>query len=142
DLPGPTGERNTWRVHPRGMVLGLAEAVEDAVHQLAAALATGNRLAVPAAAAGWLSALPEALRGCVALRPSDGFEPWQAALLAGAEGRVAAWRRQLAAQPGPLRPILVADPDYVLERLLVERCVTVNTAATGGNAGLMGLGES
>ena len=142
DLPGPTGERNTWSVHPRGVVLGLAEAVEDAVHQLAAALATGNRLAVPAAAAGWLSALPEALRGCVALRPSDGFEPWQAALLAGAEGRVAAWRRQLAAQPGPLRPILVADPDYVLERLLVERCVTVNTAATGGNAGLMGLGES
>jgi len=45
----------------------------------------------------------------------------------------------LAERDGPLCPLIVADDDggYPLYRLLVERVVSVNTAAAGGNAALL-----
>jgi len=40
-------------------------------------------------------------------------------------------------------PVIVPDPDgrYDWTRLVVERTVTVNTAAAGGNAALLSLAE-
>ena len=51
--------------------------------------------------------------------------------------------RSLAAAPGRIVPIIVpgADGRYDWTRLVVERTVTVNTAAAGGNAALLSLSE-
>jgi RHH-type proline utilization regulon transcriptional repressor/proline dehydrogenase/delta 1-pyrroline-5-carboxylate dehydrogenase len=54
---------------------------------------------------------------------------------------------RVAARPGPIVSVqgLSADAvaqgqSYVLDRLLAERSISVNTAAAGGNASLMTIG--
>jgi len=49
----------------------------------------------------------------------------------------------LAQRPGPIVGVTAMQPgavDIPLERLLIERALSVNTAAAGGNASLMTLG--
>ena len=138
-LPGPTGESNTLGFHPRGAVLGLADSEGGWLHQLAAVLATGNRLLLPAGGAceAWCRSLPEALQGRVSVDPQGLAAPFAAALLDLPEA--ARWRDMLARREGAILPCLEPVPYYPVEWLVVERCVTVNTAATGGNTALMGL---
>ena len=52
-------------------------------------------------------------------------------------------RDVFAAAPGSIVPIVAcgADGSYDWTRLVVERTVTVNTAAAGGNAALLSLAE-
>ncbi len=154
DLPGPTGESNRLTFAPRGRVLCLVEgcsgpdpAAGEALllAQIAAALACGNRVLLvatpavealrerlPAAAAAKLACLPEAaaLAACDAL------------LFSGSVATEAALRARLAGLDGPLRPLLARrhwPRGWPLDRLLVERVLTVNTAAAGGNAALATL---
>lgn len=46
-LPGPAGERNTWTLMPRERVLCVADSEQDALVQLAAAMATGCEVLWP-----------------------------------------------------------------------------------------------
>jgi RHH-type transcriptional regulator, proline utilization regulon repressor / proline dehydrogenase / delta 1-pyrroline-5-carboxylate dehydrogenase len=63
-------------------------------------------------------------------------------LLDVATSRARQVRAELAATVGPLVPAIVAvDGSYDWMRLVVERTVTVNTAAAGGNAVLLSLSE-
>ena len=51
--------------------------------------------------------------------------------------------QEVAALEGPIRPIFAVQPgplSYPLDFLLAERSTSTNTAAAGGNAGLMALG--
>ncbi|WP_153010727.1 hypothetical protein, partial [Aquitalea magnusonii] len=51
-------------------------------------------------------------------------------------------RQQLAQRDGALIPLLLAGEEgYNLHRLVVERAVSVNTTAAGGNASLMSIGD-
>ena len=111
---------------------------------LAAALATGGRPVLPAGSAGdaVVAALPEALRkemgrGAVTDAGID------AVLFAGDADRLAALRRQVAERPGIILPV-VTEAELTqgigLERLMVERSLSINTAAAGGNASLMTIG--
>jgi delta 1-pyrroline-5-carboxylate dehydrogenase len=54
-----------------------------------------------------------------------------------------AWLRelrvQLAAQEGPIVPVVIKADAYALEWLLVEQSVSRNTAALGGDARLLAL---
>ena len=52
-------------------------------------------------------------------------------------------RAELAAAPGRIVPVILpnAEGRYDWARLIVERTVTVNTAAAGGNAALLSLAE-
>ncbi len=50
---------------------------------------------------------------------------------------------QIAARPGPIvgvQGLAHGEPNIALERLLIERSLSVNTAAAGGNASLMTIG--
>ena len=42
---------------------------------------------------------------------------------------------------GPIVPLLMPEHDYDLTRLVHERTVSINTAAAGGNASLMTIGN-
>ena len=51
--------------------------------------------------------------------------------------------QQLASRPGPIVSVTTlagADAAVPLERLMIERSLSINTAAAGGNASLMTIG--
>jgi RHH-type proline utilization regulon transcriptional repressor/proline dehydrogenase/delta 1-pyrroline-5-carboxylate dehydrogenase len=152
-LPGPTGEKNTYELHPRGYVLCHAQTRLGALVQLGATLATGNIacFAETAAAITLMAELPPPIRARTrAAREvlQHPVETIEAALFEGEPPAAAAWCRQLAERAGPIvrpqcaTPNGIADgsAEYVLDRLMAERSISVNTAAAGGNATLMTIG--
>jgi RHH-type transcriptional regulator, proline utilization regulon repressor / proline dehydrogenase / delta 1-pyrroline-5-carboxylate dehydrogenase len=65
-----------------------------------------------------------------------------AVLFAGSRVDLLAVVQRLAGREGPIVPIYLANSDgrYPLEFLVRERCVSINTAAAGGNASLITIG--
>ena len=141
-LPGPVGEENRLLLLPRGRVLGIAGTAFEALHQFGAALASGNRFVL--AGAEGLRTLRELLPA--ALQPHIEFTgDWEkaefdAVLLSG-DARTGEVARALAGRPGPIVQIVCGAPEFGLFRLIKEKCVSVNTAAAGGNASLMTIGK-
>ena len=141
-LPGPTGEDNRLEFVPRGLLAGVADDQAGLVHQLIAALASGNRLLLADSdeARALLVALPQAVRARIRC-DTNWFDQDFAALLFDGNGVDAdRWRRRLAGRDGALVPLLRPSPHYDMSRLAHERTVTINTTAAGGNASLMAMG--
>jgi len=146
-LPGPTGERNTYALVPRGAVLTIAQTHADRMYQFAAVLAAGARaLWIDSAESrATLAELPHPLRARVELAPdplATGIELDTAWVQADAP-TVRDWSLRLAQRPGAIVSLHASAPGERIapfDRLLVERSVSVNTAAAGGNASLMTLG--
>jgi RHH-type proline utilization regulon transcriptional repressor/proline dehydrogenase/delta 1-pyrroline-5-carboxylate dehydrogenase len=144
-LPGPTGERNEYRTVPRARVLCLAADENDRLVQLAAACAVGARAAWPAGACALLERLPRLLQAQV-----DQIDDWTAGgaqvdvvLHHGEPADLRAVCQQVAQWPGAIVAVIGLAPgaaDVPLERLVIERSTSVNTAAAGGNASLMTIG--
>ena len=146
-LPGPTGERNSYAILPRERVLCLAETNDDRLAKLALVLSLGTRAVWPveASASALRARLPEIVREAVIeVRDWTAAEARYDAVLhhGSRESRLAAGRL-LAEREGPivlLHAFEPGEPPLTVERLLVERVVSVNTAAAGGNASLMTVG--
>jgi len=140
ELPGPFGERNTLGFHPRGTAWLVAATELERCAQLACALATGNRalLTDSESTRAFVQALPPAVRGRIDLAADPLAAAPDAVLFDGTPAESTAIREQLVLREGPIAPMLHRDPDYDVTRLVTERCVSVNTAAAGGNAQLMG----
>lgn len=144
-LAGPTGERNTWRIVPRRGVLCLARDDGDRLAQLAAVLAVGGRALWPAETGAFLHTLPPEVRQHVApiAGPGSTDAAFDLVLLHGTLDELAAVQRTLAQRDGPVVGVERFEPGDAripLERLVVERALSVNTAAAGGNASLMTIG--
>ncbi|KMN29847.1 transcriptional regulator [Chromobacterium sp. LK1] len=141
NLPGPTGERNSLQFAPRGKVACQAATTQALAEQLAAAFATGNRALLPANEAG--RELAAKLGALVELDADVLAADVGAVLFSGSEAEAEAAQRALAARDGALVPLLRADAQghYNLHRLVVERALSVNTTAAGGNASLMSIGD-
>jgi RHH-type proline utilization regulon transcriptional repressor/proline dehydrogenase/delta 1-pyrroline-5-carboxylate dehydrogenase len=135
ELSGPVGERNLYQLEPRGALLCVAQTEAGLLAQLSAALATGNRALVQAP--GLPRDLPDELRSVV--EPVREGSPFAAVLFEGDGEALLRLNREVAALPGPVRPVF-GPGDYPLPLLLRERVVSTNTAAAGGNAGLMTIG--
>jgi RHH-type proline utilization regulon transcriptional repressor/proline dehydrogenase/delta 1-pyrroline-5-carboxylate dehydrogenase len=147
-LPGPTGERNTYALLPRQSILAIAPDASDRLFQLAHVLAAGARAIWPddtATRSQWQQ-LPPAVRERVELTTEPLRADVQVALVQADADAVRGWSRKLAASPGAVVTLHACAPGertpcaYPLESLVVERSVSVNTAAAGGNASLMTLG--
>ena len=144
-LAGPTGEANLYAVLPREAVLCLAETEADRLVQLAAVLAVGSRAVWPADARSLFEQLPDAVKDCVLLAQdwSSDIVYFDALLHRGTAERMQSVLRQLAERPGPIVGITSLAPGegaVPLERLVIERSLSINTAAAGGNASLMTIG--
>lgn len=138
-LPGPTGERNTLGFAPRGTIGCVASTPDERFRQLIVALACGNRvvLADDDEARQLAAALPQQVT--LAADPAQAG-PLDAVLYAGPAEGAAVLRRRLAERDGALVPLILAGSDgYEMYRLVVERSLSVNTAAAGGNASLMSM---
>ncbi|WP_426958177.1 trifunctional transcriptional regulator/proline dehydrogenase/L-glutamate gamma-semialdehyde dehydrogenase [Muricoccus radiodurans] len=140
-LPGPVGESNAYSLHPRGTALCRAATPFGLMAQVSTALATGNRVRVEA---------PESVRAALSGAPVvlDGGEDFDAVLFEGEADTLRAVALEVAAIEGRIRPVLGATSHglaggtegYALDMLLLERAVSTNTAAVGGNASLMTIG--
>ncbi|SFC63579.1 L-proline dehydrogenase /delta-1-pyrroline-5-carboxylate dehydrogenase [Polaromonas sp. OV174] len=143
-LVGPTGERNVYSLHPREAALCLAESEDSLLFQLAGALAVGCRVI-------WLScperqalraSLPLDVQEAIALATNwlaPGVE-FDIALHQGSRADLLATAALLAQREGPivnLRCFAIDGEEAPLEALVIERAVSTNTAAAGGNASLM-----
>ena len=144
-LPGPTGEINSYQILPRERVLCLATQEADLLTQLACVLATGGQALWPVQHTALHARLPASVQEHVAL-----VAQWQAegvwldaVLHHGDRDALRTACQAIAARPGPIVSVtgLPAGSTAVpLERLVLERSLSVNTAAAGGNASLMTIG--
>ncbi len=145
ELAGPTGESNRYGVLPRDCVLCLADDDLDRLVQLAAVLAVGARALWPQGALEAWQRLPAEVRTRVALVPDwtgDSIR-FDAVLHHGSAQALREVSRRVAERAGPIVAVIGLPAGEVavpLERLIVERAVSVNTAAAGGNASLMTIG--
>jgi RHH-type proline utilization regulon transcriptional repressor/proline dehydrogenase/delta 1-pyrroline-5-carboxylate dehydrogenase len=146
ELPGPVGESNVYRLHPRGNVLCLAASAFGLLAQIGAVLATGNRAHVFAPGhRALLDRFPETVRRHVTIVERADAASCAAVLVEGEADTLRAFAREVAALDGPVRPVFVISPasvgaiadDDLACLLMAERAVSTNTAAAGGNASLM-----
>ena len=144
-LPGPTGESNTYALQARQAVLCLADNDAARLAQLAAVRSVGSRAVWPAEAAPLHARLTPQQQAHIVLvdnwrQPGVFFD---LVLHQGSAGSLQALAQYLANRPGPIIGIVGNaghESSIALERLLVERAISVNTTAAGGNASLMAIG--
>jgi RHH-type proline utilization regulon transcriptional repressor/proline dehydrogenase/delta 1-pyrroline-5-carboxylate dehydrogenase len=146
-LPGPTGERNSYMVLPREHVLCLADSEADLLCQLAAVLAVGSRavLVEGELARSVFGKLPKDVQARVQViadwkRDEAAFD---AVIHHGDSDQLREVCEIIANRGGAIvgvQGLSHGETAIALERLVIERSVSVNTAAAGGNASLMTIG--
>ena len=154
-LPGPTGESNCYQLLPRGAVWAAPQSALGLVHQVAAALASGNPCWLETPAAGSavalaLAALPPEVQDFIQQRSAAqllGETQLSALLFEGDGDALQALLPRLAGRPGALVRVeslstaqLAAGALYDVSALMHEQSISINTAAAGGNAQLMTMG--
>lgn len=146
-LPGPTGESNTYMLSPRRRVLCIAGTEGDWLVQLAAVVALNSRAVCEKSAAirDVLVRLPRVVRDRVELIDdwTAGCAEFDAVLYHGDAAGLQSVMKKLADRRGPIVSVhayAASDFKVRLERLQIERVISVNTAAAGGNASLMTIG--
>lgn len=144
-LTGPTGERNTYTLLPREHVLCLAEDRADLLAQLAAVLSVGSRPLVAESNAAVVKELPKEVAQRIELVAdwSSTDKVFDAILHHGDSDQLRAVCEQASQRKGAIVGVTGlnrGETDIPLERLLIERALSVNTAAAGGNASLMTIG--
>ncbi len=145
ELQGPTGESNQYVLLPRKCVLSLAEQEQDQIQQLAAIFAVGSRpvvLAENTFVLQYLAQMPKAIAQRFAVIRNIENADFDAVLHHGSSAQLQKLQQQIAARSGAIIGITHLKPldyDIPLERLVIERTISINTAAAGGNASLMTL---
>jgi len=143
-LPGPTGERNTYTLLPKERVLCLADNNDDILIQLAAVLAVGSQVL-------WVDSrlqkelfhqLPVTVQSHISFshdwKTSNIF--FDAVIFHGDTEHLRILCEQISQRDGPIISIQGfsrGKSNILLERLLIEHTLSVNTAAVGGNMSLM-----
>lgn len=156
-LPGPTGESNTLHLEPRGCVvcyadkstsfnfwalsiitaLGAGNTVVTVTSELFynEALAFRDKLLATGVPAGILQvAKPDQLQAILAHSHLAG------AVVAARSSRAGYFSQQLAQRSGAILPVISSEYyDTLIQRLLTEKTISVDTTASGGNTSLMTL---
>ncbi|MFP8967513.1 trifunctional transcriptional regulator/proline dehydrogenase/L-glutamate gamma-semialdehyde dehydrogenase [Pokkaliibacter sp. CJK22405] len=144
-LDGPTGERNTYNILPRDRALVLADQETDQLTAIAACMAAGTEVLMPTSANALLKRLPDAVAKRITLTDNwqQGSDAFDAVIHFGDSDQLVVVCQEVAARPGPIvgvHGLERGDTHLALERLYIERALSVNTAAAGGNASLMTIG--
>lgn len=132
---------------PRERVLCMADDEQDALVQLAAATATGCEVLWPEDALhrDLAKQLPKAVSARIRFAKADALltQPFDAVIYHGDSDQLRELCEQVAARSGAIVSVqgfARGETNLLLERLYVERSLSVNTAAAGGNASLMTIG--
>jgi RHH-type proline utilization regulon transcriptional repressor/proline dehydrogenase/delta 1-pyrroline-5-carboxylate dehydrogenase len=146
-LAGPTGEKNSYAILPREHVLCLAEVEGDLLTQLAAVLAVGGSAVWPESeqTKALFARLPKEVQARIK-RVADWNKDevvFDAVLHHGHSDQLRGVCQQIAQRGGAIvgvQGLSQGETNIALERLVIERALSVNTAAAGGNASLMTIG--
>ena len=146
-LVGPTGERNSYAILPREHVLCLADEEADLLTQLAAVLAVGSSAVWPETATSkpLRARLPKEVQARIRLVADWNKDDvlFDAVLHHGDSDQLREVCQQIAQRNGAIvgvNGLSHGETNIPLERLVIERALSVNTAAAGGNASLMTIG--
>ena len=142
NLPGPTGEQNFMFFANRGNVLCVAGSKLEYARQIICALATDNIAVLPKDESSKIFAkvLPDNI---LVEANAFGHEDLRAVLIANNYKDTADLRKLLANRTGCLviNVPQKADSSYNLHLLTIERTVSNNVTATGGNVQLMSIDD-
>ncbi|ENW24265.1 delta-1-pyrroline-5-carboxylate dehydrogenase [Acinetobacter lwoffii NCTC 5866 = CIP 64.10 = NIPH 512] len=142
-LQGPTGEENQYMILPRESVLSLAHTEQDQIQQILAILSVGSRPAVLAEntfVLKYLQTMPKAVAARFKVIQDIESGEFDAVLHHGDAAKLIDLQKRIAARKGPIVGIThlnSGNHDIPVERLVLERAISINTAAAGGNASLM-----
>ena len=158
-MPGPTGESNTLHLEPRGCVVCYADkdtSFNFWVLSIVTALATGNTVitvvsdhfhqeAVEFGNKFLSIGIPEGVLQVAKLRELKAIlaHPLLTAAIVGSGcERKGFINQQLAARSGAILPLISGEfYDTLINRLLTEKTISIDTTASGGNTSLMTLTE-
>ncbi|CCJ73053.1 Transcriptional repressor of PutA and PutP / Proline dehydrogenase (Proline oxidase) / Delta-1-pyrroline-5-carboxylate dehydrogenase [Cronobacter condimenti 1330] len=135
-LPGPTGERNTYTLLPRERVLCLADNEQDLLVQLAAVTSAGSRVlwADEPLQRTLAKQLPAAVNAIIDFAKPDVLyrQSFDAVIYHGDSDQLRALCEKVAARDGAIVSVQGfgrGETNLLLERLWLERSLSVNTAA-------------
>ncbi|WP_299071845.1 bifunctional proline dehydrogenase/L-glutamate gamma-semialdehyde dehydrogenase PutA [uncultured Paraglaciecola sp.] len=158
-LPGPTGESNVLYLEPRGIILCFADknvTFEYWALSIVTALATGNVVISVVSELFYAEALAfreqfiatGAPEGALQVAKLQHLQPLLteadlAGVVIDSESKRSSFMVQmLAKRKGAILPVITAEYyDHMIQRLLTEKTVSVDTTASGGNTSLMTLVE-
>ncbi|WP_158367582.1 trifunctional transcriptional regulator/proline dehydrogenase/L-glutamate gamma-semialdehyde dehydrogenase [Candidatus Williamhamiltonella defendens] len=145
-LAGPTGESNTYQLCPREKVLCLSDDEKDAYIQLAAVLVVGSQVIWPKKnlQIQLFASLPPLVQKRISFAENNDWSSnnlfFDAVIYHGDHATLSVVCQQLAKRSGPIvsvQGLHKGDKQIQLERLIIERSVSINTTAAGGNTYLM-----
>lgn len=142
-LQGPTGEENQYMILPRESVLSLATNDADQIQQLLAILSVGSRPAVLADNTfilKHLQSMPAKVVKAIEVIKDMESGDFEAVLHHGDASALIDLQQRIATRQGPIIGIThLSSGNYEIpvERFVIERAISINTAAAGGNASLM-----
>lgn len=160
-LPGPTGETNQLMIQGRGLVFcgqGEGKPFADFARHILAALAMGNSVIAQPSPKHYQASLQLAETLVAAGIPANilqiapPIESIQSFVITDSRTAVVAWsgswsqalalQQTMTERGGAITPLVTdtSGPDYLL-RFAVEKTVTTNIVATGGNALLLNLDD-
>lgn len=132
---------------PRERVLCIADDEQDALVQVAAVTSVGSLILWPDDAfhRELAKRLPVAVSGRIQFAKADNIatQPFDAVIFHGDSDQLRALCEAVAAREGAIVSVqgfARGESNILLERLYIERSLSVNTAAAGGNASLMTIG--
>ncbi|QIC64322.1 trifunctional transcriptional regulator/proline dehydrogenase/L-glutamate gamma-semialdehyde dehydrogenase [Acinetobacter schindleri] len=142
-LQGPTGEENQYMILPRESILSLATNDADQIQQLLAILSVGSRPAVLADNTfilKHLQSMPAKVVKAIKVIKDMESSDFEAVLHHGDASALIDLQQRIATRQGPIVGIThLSSGNYEIpvERFVIERAISINTAAAGGNASLM-----
>ena len=145
ELPGPTGESNQYTVLPRERVLSIAQDETQYLAQMNTIFAVGAQLSVLADntfVLQHLAKMPEILRRNIHSISNIETGQFDAIFHHGTHTELTQLQDQIAKRDGAIIAISHFNDDQTqlcIEPLIIERALSINTAAAGGNASLMTL---
>ena len=145
ELPGPTGESNQYSIVARPRILVFAQQKQEVLQQLAAIFAVGSQAVIlnsQIAAVQVVQQLPKNIQQAIHIIDDVLTGKFDAVLHHGHRGSLTQLQQQIAKRQGAIVSITHLQDSQAhmpLERLVIERAISINTAAAGGNASLMTL---
>lgn len=158
-LPGPTGESNVLYLEPRGILVCFADknvTFEYWALSIVTALATGNVVISVVSDLFYEEAIefrnqfvstgsPDGVLQVAKLNQLEALlnEPKLAGVVIDSHSDRSAYiAHKLAQREGAILPVITAEyKDNLIQRLLTEKTVSIDTTASGGNTSLMTLVE-
>ena len=158
-LPGPTGESNVLYLEPRGILVCFADkdvTFEYWTLSIVTALATGNIVIAVVSELFYDEAIefreqfiatgaPEGVFQVAKLHHLEALlaeDALTGVVIDSNSDRSSYMVKMLAKRTGAILPVITAEyNDHLIQRLLTEKTVSIDTTASGGNTSLMTLVE-